>query len=100
MLQSTDDDRRHIRRMALYTENLRAGPPPVARLRDLDARRLQPLVGLGDVGRAPRQAPELVRRVRHALPEIMRDLDHQVAAAEEQQPRAPLGIASVEPKIE
>ena len=77
-----------------------ARPAAVARFGDLDAGLLESLVRLGDVGRAPRQAPELVGPIGHAFLQIVRDLDHQIAAAEEQQPRAPVRIAAVEPEVE
>ena len=52
----------------------------------LEQSGLKPVVCHGDVGRAPRQAPQLVGRIGHALVQVVRDLDHQIATAEEQQP--------------
>ena len=84
----------------LHREDLAARSPAVARFRHVEAGRLEARVRPGDVGRAPAQAPQVIGPVRHALLEVVRDLDHEIAAAEEQQPRAPGRVAAVEPQIE
>ena len=57
-------------------------------------------MGAADIRCPPAQSPELVGLVGKALAEIVHDLDDQIAAAEEQQARAPLRIAPIQPQVQ
>ena len=69
-----------------------ARPASVARLGDSTLAAFSRAFAPGDVGCAPGQAPEMVGPVGYALLQIVRDLDHEIAAAEEQEARAPVGL--------
>ena len=97
---TADHDGGHVGGVALHREDLRARPAAVARLGDLDACLLQPLVAPRDVGRAPRQAPELVGPsdtpfFRSCAISTTRSPQRKNSS------RAPQsGIAAVEPQVE
>ena len=70
-----------------------------ADFRDVDAGLNEPRMGGVDVGDAPAQAAQPVLRRIRLLARPVRDLDNQVAAAEEHQP-APIGVRAVERHVE
>ena len=71
-------------------KTLRVRTAADADLGNVDAGCPQPGVSLGDIGHAPRQAPQSIRPVADPGLQIVRDLDDEIAAAEEEEARTPL----------
>jgi hypothetical protein len=81
--------------MAPRGEDARMRTATGADFGDVDAGCLQSGVSLGDIGHAPRQAPESIRPVSDPSLQIVRDLDDEIAAAEEEEARTPLGLRAI-----
>ena len=79
---------------------MRTGPASLAHLRQAAPRIHEPLARRRDVGDAPGEAAEPVGFPGHAALQFVRDLDHQIAATEEQEARTPGRIGPVEPHVE
>src|ERR1700693_6368576 len=95
-----DHQRRYAGGVALCREDPRVRAAAGADVGDVDAGRAQPRMGSGDVGHTPGEAPQAVRPVADPDFQIMRHLDDEIAAAEEEEPRTPRRLAAVEAQAE
>ena len=95
-----DHQRRHAGGVAARREDARVRTAAGADVGNVDAACPQPGVSLGDIGHAPGQAPQPIRPVADPGLEIVRDLDDEIAAAEEDEPRAPRRLRAVEPQAQ
>ncbi len=90
---------RDAARAAAHRHHPRSRLAAGADFRDVDARLNEPRMGGVDVGHAPAQATQPVLRGIPLLARPVRDLDNQVAAAEEHQP-APIRVRTIERHVE
>src|SRR5262245_4731659 len=90
----------NLRVVGAHACDLSARPAPAADLREVDHGSAKAAMRARKVGDTPGETPQVVGSLANALPQFVDELNDERAAAEEQKPRAPIGVGAVEAQAE